>query len=553
MMLGTNAAFADMCPKCQGGMGTCDIGKCQSCGGMTSSGSHKLCRNCSKKQKKCQRCLASLEKKKSEPKKAVKLLPDGKTFKFENKNDKLMDLAPVKEPGYSVITSKKVFAKLWNAWYDGKKKVPHVDFQKQFVIAAVASMGNGAVVECKTVKGNLTVNVARTEMAGTGFGFTFVIKNRKGIKTLDGKPLPECSDFVKVGTTWSKRANIQPVRCENRAGQVSLITTRIEFTRQWSSWFPNQAQPDVNFEKDFVMYAIGYGGNIPSFGIENKDGNLRVMVRTTRMMRPGFGVRMTVFSREKIKTVNKVKLPEGSMKSLPNFVGNVKIDKSSNGKTIKLALNQQLEVVLDGNPSTGFAWKNVTKDKGACMNGPMGFSSQAMRGGRRPICGAPGKFIAKYYFEKEGTYTVKLEYVRPFGNNQKPAETFTVKVKVTKAINAKQQPKNITLLVCVKDTNKIKQLADQVAFAKKVDKIATLYKCKIKIDKVLTAVGVMIVKVTATDDQLKKVEAALKQLDNVKYVERDGAVGIQPVPNGGNRRPPVLRPMPRPMPVRPRI
>ena len=565
ILLSANSVFAGLCKKCAKGCVTCDIGKCKSCGAGTSSGAYKLCGRCSAKQKKCMRCLVSLGgKKKADAKKSeVKLLPDGKTFGQHNANDKLMDLAPVKEPGYSVITSKKMFAKLWNAWFAGKKKVPHVDFKKQFVIAAVAKMGNDPRIECRNNKGDVVVQVSRTEMAGQGFGFEFVIKNRKGVKTIDGKPLPKCGDFVKVGTVWSKRAVINPIRCENRAGQVSLITTLREFSRQWKLWFPNKAQPDVNFEDDFVMIALGFGGNIPSFGVDNKDGNMTVRVRTTRMMRPGYGMRMVVMARKGIKTINKVKLPSPSMVPLPKFVGTVKIDSSSNNKTIKVAINQELQITLNANPSTGFIWKDATKSKNVTLNGPVRFVPTQVPGGRRgprPICGAGGKSVAKYFFEKEGTYTIKLVCVRPFGRNNKAGKTFTVKVKVTKAIDVKAQAKTTTLLVVVKDAKKLKKLKDQVAFAKKVDKVATANKCKIKIHKVLSAVGVVIVKVTATEDVLKKVEEALKKVDNVKVVERDQVIGInnpkQPQPRrriqppvcGGGAINPNM-PLPRRMPV----
>jgi outer membrane protein assembly factor BamB len=54
-------AAAELCPKCKGLMYTADIGKCQECGGQTTSGAFKLCPACSKKLGQCEHCREALE------------------------------------------------------------------------------------------------------------------------------------------------------------------------------------------------------------------------------------------------------------------------------------------------------------------------------------------------------------------------------------------------------------------------------------------------------------------------------------------------------------
>ncbi len=53
-------ARGELCPKCRGRMHTTDIGRCVNCGGHTSSGAFKLCRECSAKLGECECCRAPL-------------------------------------------------------------------------------------------------------------------------------------------------------------------------------------------------------------------------------------------------------------------------------------------------------------------------------------------------------------------------------------------------------------------------------------------------------------------------------------------------------------
>ena len=52
---------AKFCPKCSRLAYIQAIGECPKCKGFTSSAAHKLCRNCSDKENKCQNCLVALD------------------------------------------------------------------------------------------------------------------------------------------------------------------------------------------------------------------------------------------------------------------------------------------------------------------------------------------------------------------------------------------------------------------------------------------------------------------------------------------------------------
>ncbi len=64
-------ARAELCPKCKERMYTTDIGTCVHCGGHTSSGAFKLCRECSAKLGQCECCRAALGSAKPAPPPAV--------------------------------------------------------------------------------------------------------------------------------------------------------------------------------------------------------------------------------------------------------------------------------------------------------------------------------------------------------------------------------------------------------------------------------------------------------------------------------------------------
>lgn len=54
-------AGAELCEKCKGKMFIASVGRCVECAGFTSSGAHKLCRNCSAKLGECEHCRAKLK------------------------------------------------------------------------------------------------------------------------------------------------------------------------------------------------------------------------------------------------------------------------------------------------------------------------------------------------------------------------------------------------------------------------------------------------------------------------------------------------------------
>ena len=89
----------------------------------------------------------------------------------------------------TVITNQKAFAKLWESWKLGDK-VPEIDFKKNLVILTT---GRGSVLNLMAGldDGDLKVNGFGTKDLRDGFRYAIGVVSRDGVKTVEGKKLPQ--------------------------------------------------------------------------------------------------------------------------------------------------------------------------------------------------------------------------------------------------------------------------------------------------------------------------------------------------------------------------
>jgi len=100
-------------------------------------------------------------------------------------NEKLRKDAP------DVITDAADLAKVWKAWkIEGNP--PKIDFDKMMVVAAY---GGGSRLNLASVKldekGNLEVLAMATLDLAEGFRFILAVVSNDGVKTVNGKKIPE--------------------------------------------------------------------------------------------------------------------------------------------------------------------------------------------------------------------------------------------------------------------------------------------------------------------------------------------------------------------------
>ena len=109
---------------------------------------------------------------------------------------------------------------------------------------------------------------------------------------------------------------------------------------------------------------------------------------------------------------------EGSAKT-------AKLDEEDAGSSIELRADDTLEVILDGNPTTGFGWYVASADTAVLRQvGEWEYK------GSTDLIGSPGKLTLHFEAGDPGRTTLKLVYHRPWEKDVAPARTFEATVVV---------------------------------------------------------------------------------------------------------------------------
>jgi inhibitor of cysteine peptidase len=101
------------------------------------------------------------------------------------------------------------------------------------------------------------------------------------------------------------------------------------------------------------------------------------------------------------------------------------LNEMENGTTIELRPGEQMELVLVGNPTTGFTWEIETLDEAVLQQ-----SGDPLYVSDRDVPGSPGKFTFRFEAAGAGQTTLRLIYHRPFEEDTPPLETFELTVIV---------------------------------------------------------------------------------------------------------------------------
>lgn len=102
----------------------------------------------------------------------------------------------------------------------------------------------------------------------------------------------------------------------------------------------------------------------------------------------------------------------------------VRLSADDNGKTVNLNKGDSLEVILPGNPSTGFTWVST-----APLEPVLQALGTAQFEADSTAIGAGGKLTLRYQAAQAGQTQLALAYQRTF-ENLPPAQTFSVSVVV---------------------------------------------------------------------------------------------------------------------------
>jgi len=100
--------------------------------------------------------------------------------------------------------------------------------------------------------------------------------------------------------------------------------------------------------------------------------------------------------------------------------------KKDNGREVNLPIDDIFEIQLEGNPTTGYRWENVSEKSEAVEQ--VGEVEYKATGENR--MGSGGVFTFKFKANAAGASVLKFIYHRSFEKDVPPAETFEMKIVV---------------------------------------------------------------------------------------------------------------------------
>ena len=109
----------------------------------------------------------------------------------------------------------------------------------------------------------------------------------------------------------------------------------------------------------------------------------------------------------------------------PTAPKQVNLSEKDAGRTVQLPVGGTLEVVLAGNPTTGYLWEVAGGDTTVIQQ-----AGEAQFKPDTSALGSPGKVTLRFTGVAAGQTVLKLIYYRPFEKNVPPEKTFEVTVVV---------------------------------------------------------------------------------------------------------------------------
>jgi inhibitor of cysteine peptidase len=103
---------------------------------------------------------------------------------------------------------------------------------------------------------------------------------------------------------------------------------------------------------------------------------------------------------------------------------NAVVDDTRNGKSVAIGSGGTLEVRLQSNPSTGYAWQVVSVPGFLAQEGASAFE----QGGATGVVGASGIEVLRFTSKESGTGALKLEYRRSWETTAPAEKTYTLEV-----------------------------------------------------------------------------------------------------------------------------
>ncbi len=108
--------------------------------------------------------------------------------------------------------------------------------------------------------------------------------------------------------------------------------------------------------------------------------------------------------------------------------GPIKLTDADNGKTVAVKVGDEIQVILNGNPTTGYSWTAKIADDAVVQQ--QGDPVYAQGTTDPSVVGAGGTFTFTFKAAKAGQTAITFDYARPFETGVAPAQTYAVTITV---------------------------------------------------------------------------------------------------------------------------
>jgi inhibitor of cysteine peptidase len=110
--------------------------------------------------------------------------------------------------------------------------------------------------------------------------------------------------------------------------------------------------------------------------------------------------------------------------------GPVKLTDADNGKAITVKVGDDIQVILTGNPTTGYSWTATLSDKDKAVLQQQGDPVYAQGNANPSVVGAGGAFTFTFKAAAKGQVVLKFDYARPWETGVAPIQTYTATITV---------------------------------------------------------------------------------------------------------------------------
>jgi inhibitor of cysteine peptidase len=116
----------------------------------------------------------------------------------------------------------------------------------------------------------------------------------------------------------------------------------------------------------------------------------------------------------------------------------LRADENYNGRTVKLAAGESLEIALAENPTTGYRWRLLDAATVAanCL-----LVKDSYEPGHPQMAGQGGIHRWQFQAAEPGACMIELEYRRSWQKDMPPERTFRIHVEVRKGVQASEHAK----------------------------------------------------------------------------------------------------------------